>query len=71
MILSTTFVIPDSHFGLYFAILECFYEQNGNKMTSFCKGTFQGSSLAGQMYHQKSQSLVQNCPMDREIYTIV
>ena len=26
-------------------------------------GTFQGSSLAGQMYHEKSQSLVQNCPM--------
>ena len=55
MILSATFVIPDSHFGIYFAILDRFYERNGNKMTSFCKGTFQGLSLAGQMYHKNHE----------------
>ena len=57
MILSASFVIPDSHFGVYFAILDRYYEQYGNKMTSICKGTFQGSSLAGQMFHQKSHKV--------------
>ena len=53
MILAATFEIPDSHLGVYFVILDRFHEQNGNKMTSFCKGTFQGSSLARHTYHKK------------------
>ena len=51
MLLSAIFVIPDSHFGAYFVKLDHFYEEIGIKWHLFCKGGFQGLSLAGQIYY--------------------
>ena len=53
----------NSHFGAYLIKLSRFYEEIDLKWHTFRKGTFQGSSIARQIYHLDSWNLVQNCPI--------
>ena len=70
MISSVTFLMPNWHFGAYLIKLGHFYEEIGLTRHTFRKGTFQGSSIARQIYHLDSWNLVQNCPTASSFRTI-
>ena len=50
--------------------LDRFYEEIGLKWHTFRKGTFQGWSIARQIYHLDSWNLVQSCPTASPFRTI-
>ena len=53
--------MPNWHFGAYFINCVAFYEEINLKWHTFRKGTFQGRSIAWQIYNLDSWNLVQNC----------